>query len=242
MGTHWIRSDISPPLSSDTIHLWRINMVVDSQTESTLFDLLALPEQRRAERFLFPKHRRRFAVGRARMRQVLARYLDSEPQDIDFQYTPLGKPSIADTTVSFNFSNSSDLGLLAVTQHLEVGVDTELLRELSDLEGLARRYFHRREIEAITACADPIERRKQFFRCWTRKEAVLKATGKGLTHPLDQLCVTVAASEPAKMVSIEGDADEASHWTLQHLLPQANYVGAIAYRSTARKLQFYDPL
>ena len=189
---------------------------------------------------MFPQHCRRFIVGRARMRQLLAGYLNCEPRDIEFQTTSLGKPSIADTPVSFNFTNSGDLAILAVTPQLEVGIDTEELRNLSDMEGLAKRYFHPREIDIITACDDVSEKRRQFFRCWTRKEAVLKATGKGLSHPLDQLCVTVTENEPAKMLSIEGDAVEASHWMLQHLSPQSDYVGAIAYRAAERELALFE--
>lgn len=232
----WQTTDETLAVDSQSIHIWRVSLLVDAADESELFQLLTADEQKRAQRFLFDKHRRRFTAGRAKMRRLLAGYLHCEPLDIQFQYTNLGKPSIADTRLSFNFTNSNDLALLAATQDLELGIDTEELREMSDMEGLAKRFFHPDEIATIMAANDSLVRRSQFFRCWTRKEAVLKATGKGLTHPLDQLCVTV--NEPAKMVSLDGETTEAASWSLEHFDPQEDYVASVAYRAERRELMF----
>ena len=106
-------------------------------------------------------------------------------------------------------------------------MDLEWQRDLSDLSGLARRFFHPAEIRGIEALeGDP--QRQAFFRCWTRKEAYLKAVGKGLTFPLCRVQVSLAATAPPRIEAIDDQAAKASAWRLWHLVPDQGYVGAVA--------------
>ena len=207
-------------------------------------DVLDEYEIRRADRFLFDKHRHRFVVGRARVRQLLAGYRllsgsqfstdDGKENDaaIEFGYSNLGKPHLAGLVghgdLYFNFSNSLDLGLLAVTRECELGVDLEQIREMSDLTGLASRYFARSESAAIFACSESTARMQAFFRFWTRKEAYLKAVGKGLTFPLRDVEVSLGDGTDTRIVTINSGEDDAQNWSLEHLDPGSGYVGAVA--------------
>ena len=71
-------------------------------------------------------------------------------------------------------------------------------------------------------------RQKAFFNCWTRKEAYIKAIGKGLTLPLDQFDVSLAPGESASLLNAEGAPEEASRWSLKALTPAPGYVAALA--------------
>ncbi len=227
----WHMPEHFPPLDHHEVHVWCVPLTASPPELQRLRQFLSRDEQARAERFLFEKHRHRFAVGRGYQRELLARYVHAAPASLAFQYEGLGKPRLTDSTenagLCFNFSNSGDLGLLAITLNAELGVDIEKIRELSDMSGLANRFFCVEEAEFISA-QEGRDRLAAFFRCWTRKEAYLKAIGKGLTVPLNRVVVSTEADGPAEIISIGDSASKATQWRLAHLQPAAGYIGAVA--------------
>jgi 4'-phosphopantetheinyl transferase len=104
----------------------------------------------------------------------------------------------------------------------------ERLREMErDGEPLAERFFSPREA-AVLRSLPPEMRREAFFHCWTRKEAYIKANGKGLSLPLDQFDVSLHPDEPAALLATHHDPVEARRWLLRSLHPGEGYVGALA--------------
>ena len=156
---------------------------VPARTLNTFAALISAEEQQRAARFRFEKHRRRYVAARANLRLVLSAELGVAAQDVHFDYGPQGKPLLAGELgkigVSFNLSHSGDLALIGVCRGGEVGVDLEIQRPLADADQLAQRYFSTQELAAYLA-APAAQRTAEFFNCWTRKEALLKARGQGL--------------------------------------------------------------
>jgi 4'-phosphopantetheinyl transferase len=172
------------------------------------------------------------------MRQILGACLHRRPSDVKFLYENLGKPFLDKRDnpdeLAFNFSNSRDLGLLAVTGRCpHLGVDLEYVRWPRDLTGLAERFFDAGETEMLLA-APMAEQQQAFFRLWTRKEAFLKAVGKGLTFPLKDVVVTQRAEEPARILSIQGSATAANDWYVESLRLPADYIGAVVYSGFQR--------
>lgn len=220
------------------VHLWSIPLEMTGREEKICREVLSEDELLRAARYLQNKHRHRFIAGRARQRAILAAYLNCPPHQLTFRYANLGKPSlvepVCDINMSFNISNSADKALLAISNHpLELGVDIERPRNLSDLVGLARRYFHPREIAALEELSGD-EQRQMFFRLWTRKEAYLKAIGTGLTFPLHDVFVSFEETDSPQIHEIAGDVKSAREWQL-HVCPcDPPYVAALAYRSPVR--------
>lgn len=208
-----------------------------------LMAILSDDEVRRAERFVFEKHREHYVVGRARMRQILAAFAPTTASTLELAYENLGKPRFRDEALHaklrFNFSNSNDRGLLAVTVGEELGVDLERVRPMNDMMGLARRYYAETETNKLFALADQ-ERPAAFFRCWTRKEAYLKAVGKGLTFPLRSVEVTLLNDEVCRILNINSDANEAAAWSLFHLRPYDGFLGALAVRNRSATVSLWD--
>jgi 4'-phosphopantetheinyl transferase len=233
------RADV-PPLEQDTIHIWRISLDEPTERIRSLRELLTDPEQQQADRFLFAEHRQRFTVGRAQLRRILGGYIDVAPERVDFRYTNLGKPyfaeGVSDPHLEFNFTNSNDWALLAITHQTNLGIDIEKIREMTNMEGLARRFFAQPEIDVILQASSELRRQEYFFRCWTRKEAFLKAIGTGLTFPLDNVCVSVDDAEPVGIQWIKDRRDEACRWELTHVTPCDGYVGALARQSVGAQL------
>jgi 4'-phosphopantetheinyl transferase len=220
-----------PALTAEVVHVWRISLEVVETTLARLRESLADDECRRADRFHFEKDRRHFTAGRGALRSLLAGYLRLRPEDVRFSYTSYGKPLLADehraSGVRFNLAHSHGLALLAVTLGREVGVDLEHVRGNIEGEQLAERFFSPCEIADLFALP-PELRREAFFRCWTRKEAYIKANGQGLSLPLDQFDVTLRPGEPAALVATRPDPDEGRRWSMRGLAPGEGFVGALA--------------
>jgi len=135
----------------------------------------------------------------------------------------------------FNLSHSHSLALYAFSHATAVGVDIERIGPMADLESIARNFFTPRETAALAALPDA-SRLEAFFNCWTRKEAILKATGQGIREGVDGVEVNVATDEPARVLSLKGDAAAARGWSLHSLQPATGYAAALAYQGPELKL------
>jgi 4'-phosphopantetheinyl transferase len=107
------------------------------------------------------------------------------------------------------------------------------------LEGIARRFFSANEQEQLAALPEA-EKPEAFFRCWTRKEAYIKATGDGLSLPLSQFDVSVAEHSPSVLLATRPDASEASRWLLQEVLGGPGYIAALCVRGEDWKLNAWS--
>jgi 4'-phosphopantetheinyl transferase len=151
---------------------------------------------------------------------------------------PSGKPRLADESVGrlrFNVAHSEDLVLCALTLDNEVGVDVERVREETDCDGIARRFFAPREARGL-ASLEPTARREAFFACWTRKEAIVKATGEGLRRALDSFVVSLDLDR-AELLWAEPSLGPVSGWSLISLPLPATHRGAVAVRSSGVALR-----
>ena len=208
---------------------------------------LAADEQARAERFYFERDREHFIVARGVLRAILAGYLNRVPECLSFCYSSHGKPALAgesdEDAIRFSVSHSHGVALYAVTRGREVGIDLEHIRSDLAVAEIAERFFSRREVEMLRTLPTE-DQRQAFFRCWTRKEAYIKARGEGLSLPLDQFDVSLAPGEPAAVLGTQRDPSEASRWSLQELTPGPGYVAALAVEGHGWRLacwQWPDP-
>jgi 4'-phosphopantetheinyl transferase len=128
--------------------------------------------------------------------------------------------------LEFNLSHSRELALLAITRDRPVGVDVECLRVLSgDVLDLSDTQFSETECKALRALP-PAERRTGFFRCWTRKEALIKASGEGLTRDLDSFDVDVGPGSESALLQIDGRFGQDAGWLLRDLPAPPGYAAA----------------
>jgi 4'-phosphopantetheinyl transferase len=174
-----------PGLTPPAPHSSRLSPVMAPGSYSTipadLLSLLSPDEQARAARLAIPAKAHDFVIGRARLRQILARYLRCTPTDLAFTYGPQGKPVLVPDgrgDLHFNLAHSGAWMLLAVSNGGPVGVDLEHLDSAFAFAPLAVRYFSPAE-QALLSQAPPWRQRRYFYRLWTRKEACLKAMGCG---------------------------------------------------------------
>ncbi len=225
----WSPSPATPPLDANAVHVWRTRLDPPRLRVDDLFRHLSSDEAERAARFRLAKHRDRYVVGRGTLRTILSRYLDTPPRDLRFTYNGRGKPELAAFDLQFNVTHSREIALFAVTRTAPVGVDIEHIRPNVTDDRIAERFFAPREVEALHAL-DPSVRREAFFRCWTRKEAFVKACGEGLSLALDRFVVSLSPDEAPALLETKDDPNEANEWSLHELYPGPGYVAALAVR------------
>jgi phosphopantetheine--protein transferase-like protein len=228
--TEWRPAAEAPALASGDVHVWRAGLDRDESAVRAFRRLLSPQEQERADRFHFHKDRRHFTVARGLLRTLVARHLGCRPEEVQFRYNAHGKPLLAEAgpaDLRFNVSHSHGLALFALTRGRDVGVDVERARPDFAGEDLARRFFAPAEVAVLLAL--PAEQRREaFFACWTRKEAYIKAVGKGLALPLDRFEVSLRPGEPAALLAVHDDPREVARWSMRHLDPGPGYAGALA--------------
>jgi 4'-phosphopantetheinyl transferase len=215
------------------IHIWKIGLDTPERVQRSLHAILAPAEKASADRMRNWEARNSFIVSRGVLRLLLARYTGTPVRDIRLRETVNGKPMLASSgTVQFNVSHSGVYSLLAFASDCLIGVDIEQIRALQDMEAVAMRYFCREEAQELIALR-PEDRTQAFFRCWTRKEAFLKATGHGLSAPSDGFRVTLEPSCPACFLRLPAGSP---HWSLYDINAAPDYAAALAHPGSERKL------
>lgn len=186
----------------DDVRVWRIEHA-DDATWLAQRNALTPSEQARAARFLRPADQARFIAARATLRRLLATECDVSPSVLRFEIGPYGRPSLADfPRCSFNVSHAGTYALIAISTMRTVGIDVECIDTLLDWRALARRVCTQDESAAIARL--PVARQTpQFFRCWTAKEALLKALGIGIGEALQSLGVDLTVEANPHMALAE---------------------------------------
>jgi 4'-phosphopantetheinyl transferase len=203
---------------SGVVDVWLIDLDRAALRHGGLLRLLlSADELRRAERFRFPEHRRRYIASRGLLRTLIGVCLDIDPVEVKFTYGEHGKPFVG--TLPFNSSDSASSAAIAISAQGEIGIDVERVREMPSGLRFANRFFSPPEAEAIDRGPDPD---RVFFACWTRKEAYIKAIGTGLSHPLDQFAVGCDPDDPRPSISGVG-----GEWSIRSFDAAGPIIGAV---------------
>jgi 4'-phosphopantetheinyl transferase len=195
------------------VDIYSVRLEAEAARLESLNEILAPQERERAMRFRFAEHQREYIVCRGTLREVLAPYVEQKPAHIEFNYNRHGKPSVRDSQrsseVRFNVSHSKGWALLAVTRGSEVGIDIERVDSRFAADQIPERYFSPREVAQLRALPED-QQTAAFFRCWTRKEAYIKARGLGLALALDSFDVSLGPDDPPALM-------RAGDWSLLDL-------------------------
>ena len=221
--------------SRENVHLWTIDLLLPEPTAAELAELLSPDEVAVAQRLHFERDRRRYSSTRGALRTLLAGYLNTTPQAIEFSYGPVGKPELTGATdLHFNVSHSRELAVIAVARS-RVGVDVEPLEAKPSLPRLVERLFALADAERWRSLP-PEEQTAAFYRSWTWKEAYLKATGRGFASSLDGFTLQLVGDGPLEAPAAWCGPDETKPWSFAHFVPAEGFVAALALESGALHL------
>jgi 4'-phosphopantetheinyl transferase len=214
---------LTPTLGPKDVHVWSISLAGRGlPSEAGCAELLSAAERDRLARLRTGESRVRFALSHAATRVVLGAYAGAEPARLELRYESGGRPEPVDGDLHWSLSHSSRLALVGVGRGAPLGVDVEHVRPLHDAPALARRVLtseeHARWASEPTTPA--------LLRLWVRKEAVVKATGEGLSRPLDELSVLDPAGvDGLRLIELESVV--------------SGYVAAVAVRADMTDLAHY---
>ncbi len=219
---------------SSNVHVWLANLRIKDHVFAGPLQYLSLDERMRADQYVHSKDRWDYVSSRGILRDILARYMHCRAVEVAFYYSPNGKPGMGlpgqPAAFEFNLSHSSGLLAVAVTQGVKVGVDIELVRSIPDMDLIATHSFSQWEQNELSVLPSE-EKSSGFFRCWTRKEAYLKATGNGLSIPLSSFDVSLEPDNPICMHSNRFDPNEVPRWSFYTFIPVHGFIGALVIES-----------
>ena len=223
------------------VDVWSVRLDEPAKPGSQVV-VLSPDEIARASRFHFEKDRIHFTRCRSALRGLLAEYLAIPAAEIRFEYLTSGKPRLAaeqnPSGLQFNVSHSANMALIAVGSEHRLGVDIEKIRDDVDTTTLAERFFSLRERAGLQALPAHL-RVPGFFACWTRKEAFLKATGEGLSFPLEDFSVTTHPDLDPEIEEIKGSTDEGKQWFLADVTVVDGFRATVARERSPYRVETY---
>jgi 4'-phosphopantetheinyl transferase len=215
-------------LNEGEVHVWLAEHDAGRLLRARDIEVLSGEERERSTRLRFVEHQVRFVQRRRFLRTVLGEYLGTEPQRVEIETDSYGKPHIrGEALLSFNLSHSGNLSLLALGKGKKLGIDIERIDRTVNVDEVSRRFFSPREVEEIFGLPSEL-RELAFFVCWSRKEAFVKAVGRGFSFPLDRFSVSCRPGEPAALLDCGDEEKELVRWVLLDLPPIPGNVTALA--------------
>jgi 4'-phosphopantetheinyl transferase len=236
----WQSPTTFPGLQTNQVHVWHASLKQNERELAELLNLLDFQEKERAAKFISEQAKNNFIAARGVLRSLLAKYLHVKPQDLVFQQGQYGKLYLESSTLQFNISHSHDLALFIFALHQPVGIDVEFIRDDFDFVPIAQRFFSKKETTDLLTLP-PDQQLHAFFNCWSRKEAFIKAIGKGIFFALDEFSVEVSNKQKGRLqLQITDPEFNAKNWALEALNPADGYVGAFATTLQKYEVGLYD--
>ncbi len=224
-------------IASLTVHLWLAELLDFALDEQALLALLSPDEVKRAMRFKLPLHSQRFIITRGLLRKTLSLYTGVAPDKIVFNYGEHGKPHLQANpyALQFNVSHSADIAIFALTTYQEIGVDIEKI-EPHFREDVAKRFFSSQEYAQLMDLTGDA-RNKGFYQIWSRKEALIKAAGKGLFTLSSDFSINL--SETKESVSLMY-AEQQVNYYIENIYVPDGYQAAIATTEPINNISNYS--
>lgn len=223
-----------PELKTNEVHIWNMELALYKEELERLGDLLNDSEWERAGKFAFEKDRTGFIIRRGVLKELLGGYLGVEAETINLAYDEMGKPRLGERNdLYFNMSDSGGIVLYAFTRGREIGIDVEYMRNEIEFDEIVGSFFSEDEqSEYFSLKAE--ERAKGFYTGWTRKEAYLKAIGKGLSRELDQFSVKLVPNSTGGSVIKDED------WWVEDLDCPEGFQAALCAEGTGVKAAYFQ--
>jgi 4'-phosphopantetheinyl transferase len=225
-------------LTPDVVHVWHLPLQPPAALAQIAAGVLTGAEQARAARFAQPEDRIRFQLGRLAVRVLLSRYQGRPVDEIRVGADAQGKPQASGAAsaagIQFNLSHSGEWILAAFGLGMAVGIDVEQMRCERARAELAQYFMSAGEWRAWRQL-DEAQRCAAFFKCWTSKEAFLKAHGIGLRSALRSIEVSVDPAQPAQLLDAPRELAP-QDWRLHTIAAAAEHAATLAVASVSAQV------
>ena len=185
MLDEWTSPAVVRQLETNEIQVWRLILTDAAGVRAECRHILSIDEQAQADRRLPGRVRDEFVYGRACLRILLSENLGTSASYVPIVSTEYGKPHVSgESALEFNVSHSHGIVLISLSRQGSVGMDVERMNPLMEVMELAPMVFSSGAMNRLSSLSTEAEKQYFFYRTWTRKEAVVKADGRGLSLPL----------------------------------------------------------
>ena len=225
-------------LNKNIVHVYYTDLTKAYNCLQRFYKMLSDDEKDRAGKYHFEKDRNNYLVSRGLLRLILSKYLSIKAQEIIFEYNKYGKPYLKNNNLSFNIAHSSSTFIMTVTKEYDIGIDIEFMRDDLEIINMANNFFSEYEIKELLSL-DQTNRLEGFYNCWTRKEAFIKAVGKGLSIPLDSFDVELDPEKLVKILDIRFNSYPIEEWQIIDLSLIPNFKCAVAVKNNNVVLETY---
>lgn len=226
--------DINP----DVIDLWHGELSLDSGAYDNFWSVLDIPEKARAEKMTNHAQQQRYVETHGRLKYLLALYVNEAPEKIRLNKTPHGKPYLADKPeIVFNLSHSGNMMVIGVSNHCNLGVDIEVCQPRSNFSALVKKCFADEETSYWNKLPEA-QKIVEFYRFWTRKEAFVKAIGRGI--PLGLNSCVINPEKPTAFLRIPAECGPVSDWRLQNMDLSKNSCCAVVTDKAFSSIRLID--
>jgi 4'-phosphopantetheinyl transferase len=228
-------------LSDHAVHIWLVDLDVSDDMLCQYAGLLSSVEKERAARFFFEQHRQHYVAAHGILRILLGHYLQTDQVDVPLAAMKNGKPVVAkplsSQRISFNLSHSDERALVGITSMRPIGVDIEKVRQIPEMSHIISHHFSAAEQALMEALTDA-ERLRQFYRCWVKKEALVKAQGGGLGALSASVTEKQEKNGMIMLTTLDGDTGSHDDWTLKYLEPGEGWAAAVVVQGD--NIQVWD--
>ena len=222
----------------DFVDVWYGDILLD-EADERYWSVLNEQERVKAQSFKRQDLQRKYIKTRAVLKLVLAGYLPVDAQQLSIATATYGKPYIrTQSPVYFNLSHQGNRFAIVVSNITEVGIDIEQYRDRKNMSALVGKCFSDQEAKFWLALPN-IQQTKMFYWFWVRKEAFVKAVGRGIALGLNQ-CV-VNPDKPSCFASIPSAYGLAENWKILDIPLNADEVCAVVLK-TADAFEFKQTL
>ncbi|KAF3982046.1 MAG: 4'-phosphopantetheinyl transferase superfamily protein [Methylococcales symbiont of Hymedesmia sp. n. MRB-2018] len=187
-------------------------------------------EREKADTFTQQLLQKKFIKTRARLKRILAVYLQIDPQTLVLEHTEYGKPYIKqDCDIYFNLSHKENKFVIAVSNIDELGIDIELCKDRKNMSGIVKKCFSEIESNFWSSLAVG-QQTYMFYWFWVRKEAFVKAVGRGIALGLNQ-CV-VDSNKQSGFISIPLAYGQPEDWSIIDVKLNDEDICAVVLKTT----------
>lgn len=214
------------------VHVWPIKWNSENMDECLKWmEWLSEEEKNKAERFVRQSDRYQYIVAHGFCRLILSRYVKQQPHEIQYGQEQKHKPIVVlkpdSPTVHFNLSHAGKVAVVAVSNR-PVGIDVEWMDASLVRVEMVEQFMS--EQEKSTFFRLPTSQQKEaFYRCWTRKEAYVKALGEGLFYPIRKITVPLGR-QPVRSWTDDVRPDEPQKWNMEQIETPPGYMGAVVHQ------------
>jgi len=236
---NWAAPGTAPHLALGELQLWFADLDRPAGAVADCEQLLSVAERDRAAKYRFVVDRRRFIVRRALLRQLVASYVAQPAAALEFATNPFGKPQLAPPgrpdNLQFNLAVAQGLALYGFGWNMALGVDLAQRRAECGWTEIVAGFFHPNEAAHIRQLPPP-QQERAFYKLWTLKEALVKASGVGLSDPLARTDLSpLLRNAPAPVSQADGRCWRWTSWE-----PTNRALAAVAVEQDRRHSS--DPL